>query len=298
MFAISPTDIEWFKFLRREGLNSEINFWTPTPWNVSQLSSGDKLYFMLKSPIRKIGGYGQFVEYQNMGLNDAWNKFGLKNGCVSKIELINRLDNYKAANSSDGRSVTESEIGCIILTNSVFYDDDKFLDLDNYDISFSKYIVKMKYFSEKDPLELDSELTSNDFELRPITIEKLKRSRFVTYRKGQSRFQSIITAAYSNKFCITDETTPELLEAAHIQPYIDLESHHVKNGLLLRIDLHKLYDSGLMYIDEYFKVHISPEVKSKYYQSLNGVTIKLPENKNDYPSIAALQFRKSEFRYE
>ena len=199
MFAISPTDIEWFKFLRREGLNSEINFWTPTPWNVSQLSSGDKLYFMLKSPIRKIGGYGQFVEYQNMGLNDAWNKFGLKNGCVSKIELINRLDNYKAANSSDGRSVTESEIGCIILTNSVFYDDDKFLDLDNYDISFSKYIVKMKYFSEKDPLELDSELTSNDFELRPITIEKLKRSRFVTYRKGQSRFQSIITAAYSNK---------------------------------------------------------------------------------------------------
>ncbi len=298
MFAISPTDIEWFKFLRREGLNSEINFWTPTPWNVSQLSSGDKLYFMLKSPIRKIGGYGQFVEYQNMGLNDAWNKFGLKNGCVSKIELINRLDNYKAANSSDGRSVTESEIGCIILTNSVFYDDDKFLDLDNYDISFSKYIVKMKYFSEKDPLELDSELTSNDFELRPITIEKLKRSRFVTYRKGQSRFQSIITAAYSNKCCITDETTPELLEAAHIQPYIDLESHHVKNGLLLRIDLHKLYDSGLMYIDEYFKVHISPEVKSKYYQSLNGVTIKLPENKNDYPSIAALQFRKSEFRYE
>ena len=68
--------------------------------------------------------------------------------------------------------------------------------------------------------------------------------------------------------------------------------------MLLRIDLHKLYDSGLMYIDEYFKVHISPEVKSKYYQSLNGVTIKLPENKNDYPSIAALQFRKSEFRYE
>ena len=91
MFAISPTDIEWFKFLRTEGLNSEINFWTPTPWNVSRLASGDKLYFMLKSPIRKIGGYGQFVEYKNMSVNDAWNKYGFKNGCTSKQELIERL---------------------------------------------------------------------------------------------------------------------------------------------------------------------------------------------------------------
>ena len=56
MFANSPTDIEWFKFLRTEGLNSEINLWSPTPWNVSRLASGDKLYFMLKSPIRKIDG--------------------------------------------------------------------------------------------------------------------------------------------------------------------------------------------------------------------------------------------------
>ncbi|NUQ81212.1 MAG: HNH endonuclease [Bacteroidetes bacterium] len=298
MFAISPTDIEWFKFLRTEGLNSEINFWTPTPWNVSRLASGDKLYFMLKSPIRKIGGYGQFVEYKNMSVNDAWNKYGFKNGCTSKQDLIDRLDKYKASNSSDERSVTDSEIGCIVLTNAVYYDDDKFLDLDNYEIDFSRFIVKIKYYNENDPLEIATESMVKEFELLPTTLEKLKKSRLVTERKGQGNFRAIITTAYSNKCCITNETTPELLEAAHIQPYFDENSNHVKNGLLLRVDLHKLYDNGLLYIDESFKIHISPEVKSEYYQKLNGTTIRLPENINLHPSKEALKSKKFEFRNE
>jgi putative restriction endonuclease len=298
MFAISPTDIEWFKFLRTEGLNSEINFWTPTPWNVSRLASGDKLYFLLKSPIRKIGGYGQFVEYKNMSVNDAWNKYGYKNGCTSKQELIDRLDKYKASNSSDGRSVTDSEIGCIVLTNAVYYDDDKFLDLDNYSIDFSRFIVKIKYYNENDPLEIETESMVKEFELLPTSLEKIKKSRLVTERKGQGNFRAIITTAYSNKCCITNETTPELLEAAHIQPYFDENSNHVKNGLLLRVDLHKLYDNGLLYIDESFKIHISPEVKSEYYQKLNGTTIRLPENNNLHPSKEALKSKKFEFRNE
>lgn len=298
MFAISPTDIDWFKFLRTEGLNSEINFWTPTPWNVSRLAKGDKLYFMLKSPIRKIGGYGQFVEYKNMSVNDAWNKYGYKNGCASKKELIERLDSYKASNSTDERSVTETEIGCIVLTNAMYFDDDKFMDLDNYEIDFSRFIVKIKYFNELDPLETEINATIKDFELLPATSEKLKKSRLVTERKGQGNFRAIITRAYSNKCCITNESTPELVEAAHIQSYIDENSNHVKNGLLLRVDLHKLYDNGLMYIDESFVIHISPEVKSAYYRELNGKTISLPTNLNDYPSKDALKSKKFEFRNE
>jgi putative restriction endonuclease len=253
---------------------------------------------MLKSPIRKIGGYGQFVEYKNLSVNDAWNKYGFKNGCTSKQELIDKLDKYKASNSSDERSVTDSEIGCIVLTNAVYYDDDKFLDLDNYEIDFSRFIVKIKYYKENDPLEISTISTAKDFELLPTTLEKLKKSRLVTERKGQGNFRAIITNAYSNKCCITSERTPELLEAAHIQPYLDENSNHVKNGLLLRIDLHKLYDNGLLYVDESFKIHISPEVKSEYYQKLNGLTIRVPENNNFRPSKEALRSKKFEFRNE
>ena len=64
-FGIANTDLNWFSQLRNEGYSqSPINFWTPTPWNIKKLQKGDFLYFMLKSPIRKIGGYGRFVEYK------------------------------------------------------------------------------------------------------------------------------------------------------------------------------------------------------------------------------------------
>jgi putative restriction endonuclease len=53
--AIAPTDIDWFNNLK-EQTHTIVNFWTPTPWNIKKLENGDKLYFMLKKPIRKIGG--------------------------------------------------------------------------------------------------------------------------------------------------------------------------------------------------------------------------------------------------
>jgi predicted restriction endonuclease len=89
-----------------------------------------------------------------------------------------------------------------------------------------------------------------------------------------------------------------LLEAAHIQPYIDERSNHVKNGLLLRADLHKLYDNGLMYIDDDFLIHISPQVKSNHYQNYNNKKIELPKNKKFHPSKESLRLRKVEFRNE
>lgn len=106
-----------------------------------------------------------------MSVNDAWNKYGFKNGCTSKQDLIDRLDKYKASNSSDERSVTDSEIGCIVLTNAVYYDDDKFLDLDNYEIDFSRFIVKIKYYNENDPLEIATESMVKEFELLPTTLD-------------------------------------------------------------------------------------------------------------------------------
>ena len=49
MFAISPTDNDWFQFLKKVQLNSYVNFWTPTPWNIKRLKTNDRWYFLLKS---------------------------------------------------------------------------------------------------------------------------------------------------------------------------------------------------------------------------------------------------------
>jgi len=299
MFAISPTDINWFEFLKETGFNSDINFWTPTPWNISRLNQGDRLFFMLKSPIRKIGGFGEFKEYVNMSLNDAWVRFGKKNGCVTKQEFIDRLDKYKSKSSIDISSILNSEIGCIVLNNVEFWDTESYLDLANYQINFSPYIVKIKYFTEDVPFGIKSYKTpDNDFGLVEEDTEKYKVFRNVVERKGQSIFRAKISKAYDGACCITREKTPELIEAAHIQQYLNSDSNHVQNGLLLRMDFHKLFDNGLLYINSEYKIEISPLVKGEYYKSFQGKSINLPKSQNDYPSKEALISRKFEFRNE
>jgi hypothetical protein len=64
--AIAPTDVDWFEFLSRELPTLEMNFWTPTPWNICRLEQADRFYFLLKGPYREIGGYGHFRYYENM----------------------------------------------------------------------------------------------------------------------------------------------------------------------------------------------------------------------------------------
>ncbi|GAA0190651.1 hypothetical protein GCM10009122_52450 [Fulvivirga kasyanovii] len=299
MIAISPTDLDWFEFLRESGFNNEINFWTPTPWNITGLGAGDKLYFMLKSPIRKIGGFGEFKEYVNLPLSVAWSRFGKKNGCKAKQELVDRLDKYKNKRSTDPESILTSEIGCIVLDNVEFWDTESYLDLKNYEIDFPSNIVKIKYFNQLNTFDTNYyKSLTNGFNLVEDSQGKYKKTREVVQRKGQSSFRVKISKAYNGACCITGEQTPELVECAHIQPYLNYNSNHVQNGLLLRADFHKLYDNGLLYINQDYKIEVSPLINGDYYKRFHGKTINLPKSKADYPSKEALTSRKFEFRNE
>lgn len=292
MFAISPTDIDWFNFLRDNGYHTQINFWTPSLWNISQLKPGNKLYFMLKSPIRKIGGYGHFVEYKNLPLKEAWNTYGRKNGCHNKLELINRLKHY----NKSIKEVDNQKIGCIILENAEFYDDLHFLNLEEYEINFHRSVQKIKYFKIYDPLTQPINHKVNEFELVPYITKRQKKTTKITPRIGQGTFRGKISQVYNNKCCVSGESTAELLEAAHIQPYINEHSNHIQNGLLLRVDIHKMYDNGLLYIDEHYEIHISSLIKSTHYLQLQGKKISIPENTSLQPSKNALMARKPDFR--
>lgn len=44
MFAIAPTDKNWYEFFLNNEIPSAVNFWTPTPWNIKKLTEGDKFY--------------------------------------------------------------------------------------------------------------------------------------------------------------------------------------------------------------------------------------------------------------
>ncbi|MCK1981982.1 MULTISPECIES: phage lytic cycle repressor MrpR family protein [Peribacillus] len=134
---------------------------------------------------------------------------------------------------------------------------------------------------------------NNDFELvneDEIDIEVITKKK----RIDAPVFRDLVMSVY-DKCTITGENVHITLEACHIQPYINRESNHIQNGLLLRVDIHKLFDNGLIIIDDNYTVRISPLLSSDYYQSLNGKRIHLPKDKRFYPSKKALGYKMNEF---
>ena len=292
MFAVAPTDLDWFQQLRTDGVKGDvINFWTPTPWNISRLQVNDKLYFMLKSPIRKIGGFGKFVEYKNMRVSEAWRKYGRDNGVENLSQLISRTDKYKAKHTKKNL-IPDPVIGCILLKDPEFYDNDNLKTDKSEGIDFPKQVVKIKYYRKKEKKiqnEKEREIeVKKAFEL--VDSSKSKRKQLTQKeRKGQAAFRRDILKIYNNSCAITEIKQKEVLEAAHIQGYVNEESNNVQNGICLRVDIHKLFDNGLISINNDYRVVVSSMLKSTEYERIDGKKIKLPNDKMHYPSANALE---------
>ena len=83
------------------------------------------------------------------------------------------------------------------------------------------------------------------------------------------------------------------LEAAHITPYGEGGSHELSNGLLLRRDLHSLFDAGYVTVSPEYRVEVSRRIKEEFengrhYYELHGKSLLLPERAADRPNQAAL----------
>jgi putative restriction endonuclease len=68
-------------------------------------------------------------------------------------------------------------------------------------------------------------------------------------RLGQGAFRVLVTDAYGRRCAISNERTPPFLEAAHIRPYSENGPHQLSNGLLMRSDLHRLFDLRYITVD-------------------------------------------------
>jgi putative restriction endonuclease len=74
----------------------------------------------------------------------------------------------------------------------------------------------------------------------------------------------LVTDAYERRCAVTGEKTLPVLEAAHIKPYALNGPHRVSNGILLRSDLHKLFDLGYVTITPDLKLRVSPRLKAEW----------------------------------
>ena len=143
-------------------------------------------------------------------------------------------------------------------------------------------------------INLDTDFDDKYFDIKSLEDARKKVKRLITLRQGQSKFRAGLMKDYNSKCCITECEVLDVLEACHIFPYMGPKTNHLTNGLLLRSDLHLLYDKRLLCIDQNFKVKISGRLKDDpMYKIYHGKQINLPYE--DKPDKKALELKLIEF---
>jgi hypothetical protein len=128
-----------------------------------------------------------------------------------------------------------------------------------------------------------------EFDPSNVADARVRVFREIAQRRGQSRFRQSLLKAYNGKCAISLTTVEAVLEAAHITPYLGEKTNHISNGLLLRADLHTLFDLNLIKIDpESLRVKLSPNLENSKYWEFNDQKITLPDKAVDRPSPLAL----------
>lgn len=144
----------------------------------------------------------------------------------------------------------------------------------------------------------DSEPTSNNSSDAGDApgADDARRLAEVRVRRGQAEFRLSLLAAYGRRCAVTGSAVADLLEAAHIVPHSEEINYRVTNGLLLRADIHTLYDVQLLSIDARCSIHVSRVLKDSEYWKHNGKSLTvLPNSFLAQPSPTNLESRHVRF---
>ncbi len=135
----------------------------------------------------------------------------------------------------------------------------------------------------------------------PLDDEDARRRVYaqIISREGQPSFRLELMNAYSCRCAVTGCDAEPALEAAHLRPYRGPAWNVVSNGLLLRADIHTLFDRNLLAIDpQTRKVALSPQLSGTQYQKFSGVPIAEPAAESQRPSQEVLNERWEQFKKE
>ena len=298
IFCVAVTDIDWFDFLSKRSFD-DVNFWRPGGANFTALTQGGPLLFKLKSPKNVVAGVGFFTSFSKLPVSTAWQYFGEKNGFKSYNEFKNRIfsHSYSKHSSSDNPI-----IGSTILTDPIFFNREECFAPP---ADWSSNIVSYKKYSTENPIgktlwtQIEERLARHDFFNReadyksPLILENPRddhqRRYLAKVRYGQSSFRMSLTDAYDKRCVISGESTLPALEAAHIKPYKDSGPHFISNGLLLRSDMHRLFDLGYITLTNQMKIEVSKRINENYgngkeYFQHHGKKLILPHHITEKPN--------------
>jgi len=300
---VGVTNNDWFRFLA-ERKPDEVNFWRPrSQTDFKALKPGDIFLFKLHSPLDFIAGGGIFVRHSFLPLSLAWQAFGEKNGVADYDTFEQRILEHRKPDE------LVRQLGCTILVEPFFWPREKWIPIPS---DWSKNIVSGKTYDVRTGTgaELWENVRACLAEAAPIgttvsvdeTAARYGSPTTIFPRLGQGAFRVEVTDAYSRCCAITGEKTLPALEAGHIRPYAKNGPHEIRNGLLLRSDLHNLFDLGYLTVTLDYKVEVSRRIREEFnngrhYYALHGQTLAvLPRDEAARPAKEFLEWHNGIFK--
>jgi len=289
---VGVLDKDCFNFLASLAGIDEVNFWQPGGGHhFRALHPGDLFLFKLHAPENFIVGGGFFAHSTLLPVSLAWDAFREKNGAATFQEMRRLIERRRQVFFA-----SDYEIGCILLEQPFFFRQEDWIPAPE---DWHPSIVQGKTY------DLTYGLGKRLWEQVEIRLQAkphlLKKKEIVEERSlygtpatilpplGQGSFRILVTDAYQRKCAITQERTLPALEAGHIKPFSEGGPHKVSNGILLRSDIHRLFDGGYVTITPDCRFEVSRRIKEDYengrdYYALHGQTISLPPQEEFHPA--------------
>lgn len=204
----------------------------------------------------------------------------------SRITTIRARIRYDEQSGSD-------QIGCIQLVSPVFFPLDACIPQPSDWKPRTQTPVKFD-LSVGEGRRVWEACLSRMSPMLPITSSARNTSRYgdpllIFPRLGQATFRIAVLDAYARACAVTREHSLPALEAAHIRSYARDGPHEVPNGLLLRADLHRLFDTGYVTVTPELRLEVSPRLRIDYsngrsYYPLQGTHLSVPKHGGHHPN--------------
>lgn len=288
---IGITDWEWFQHLRSMPQVDEINFWKPGgKHRFGAVQPGELFLFKLHSPRNYVVGGGLFSYSTILPVSLAWESFKEANGAPTFEEMRRRIAQYRQSPPS---SFEDYAIGCVLLAKPFFLAETDWIGVPSdwgkgiqqgktYDLGRDHGATLFRQLEHA----LSREASGSGAGLRARDAHDDLATRYgkpilVAPRLGQGAFRVIVTDTYDRRCSVTGEKVLPVLQAAHIRPYAKDGPHRVQNGLLLRSDLHTLFDRGYMTVTPNLRLEVSGRLHEDFdngrdYYALHGNPVRAP----------------------
>ena len=296
---VGVTDYNWFKFLSTLPEVTEVNFWQPGgKTNFRALQPGELFLFKLHAPRNFIVGGGVFAQSSILPVSLAWDSFGQNNGAASLTEMRKRISYYRREDEDPRQDYA---IGCRILTQPFFLSEDSWIPVPK---SWALNIVTGRRYDtdEEDGRHLWTVITDH-LTARPQPQFAEAQARYgeptlIRPRLGQGTFRVAVTDVYQRRCAVTGERTLPILDAAHIRPYAEGGPHEVTNGLLLRTDIHRLFDLGYVTVTTEGRFEVGRRLKDdfengRHYYAMQGQPVAMPLAPRFQPTREALEWHQT-----